>query len=98
MRLWLLWLLALLVLPGCLTIKLNCPSDGVAFATSNGPDLMPLAQGLISLLGKGALVATPRATASPVVETPSYGSIEVQTLAVLGAHSLSCGLQPPSAK
>ena len=90
------WVAALL-LTGCSTIQMTCPSDHVVTATLNGPNIATIATQLAALMGP--MMATKagglRATPNPAT---SDGTLSVKTLDIFGVQSYSCGnLAQPSA-
>ena len=81
-------------LAGCSTISLNCLSDHVTTATLNGPNIVTIAQQLVTILGpmvaSGGL-ATKQGLKATAPATTNDGTLTVKTLDIVGVQQYSCG-------
>lgn len=81
-----LWLLAGLLLSGCVTATIPCPRDRLETVMVQGPDY----GSLLTMLLQGATTLTPLLAAQSVAASPTDGTMTVHVLAY-GQGNYTCG-------
>lgn len=90
---------ALLLIAGCGTVHLTCPSDHVVTATLNGPNMATVAEQLAAAVGPMLAAKKPTTLGAGTEPTPpapsNDGTLDVKTLLLTGVQEYKCGNATP---